>query len=68
MPEPKSKAKRQTYVVNMPFPWHKGHWTMKDQELELLPQEAKALLSNGRISLKTTTTKATAVKATAESK
>lgn len=54
-----SKAKREAYTVALPFPWHKGHWTSKGQELNLLPQEAKALLINGRITKKATSTKAT---------
>lgn len=54
--KPTSKAKRETYIVELPFPWHKGHWTTQDQELNLLPQEAKALLTNGRISKKATAT------------
>lgn len=57
--KPTSKAKRETYIVVLPFPWHKGHWTTKDQELHLLPQEAKALLTNGRISKKATATQTT---------
>lgn len=57
--KPTSKAKRETYIVKIPFPWHEGHWTTKDQELNLLPQEAQALLINGRISKKATATKTT---------
>lgn len=55
--KPKSKAKRDIYIVALPFPWHGGHWTTKGQELQLLPQEAKALLINGRIKPKATKTK-----------
>ena len=54
-----SKAKRETYTVALPFPWHKGHWTSKGQELNLLPQEAKALLINGRITKKAISTETT---------
>lgn len=57
--KPTSKKKRETYIVELPFPWHKRHWTTEGQELELLPQEAKALLSNGRISKKATAAKIT---------
>lgn len=55
--KPKSKAKRNAYTVVLPFPWQGGHWTTKGQELQLLPQEAKALLINGRIKPNATKTK-----------
>lgn len=44
-----SKKLRKDYVVLIPFPWHQGHWTTKKQVLALLPQEAKGLLSCGRV-------------------
>ncbi|KAE9624220.1 hypothetical protein [Parasedimentitalea maritima] len=39
---------RKTYVVLVPFPY-RGHWTAKDQKLDLLPCEARQLLRAGRI-------------------
>ncbi len=47
----KQTKQRKAYVVNVPFPW-RGHWTKKDQELELLVCEAQALLITNKISLK----------------
>lgn len=56
-------SKRKTYVVLVPFP-RRGHWTAKDDELELLDCEAAQLLRAGRIAPKSTQ----AVKKTAEKK
>ena len=43
--------KQQAYIVNIPFMW-RGHWTKKDQELQLFQCEAQALLINHKISMK----------------
>lgn len=57
-------AERQTYTVLVPFPVGRGHWSTTGQELDLLDVEANALLSAGRLELKSTSTKA--VKAAAK--
>lgn len=48
-------AERQTYTVLVPFPVGRGHWSTAGQELDLLDVEANALLSAGRLELKTST-------------
>ncbi|KPN92495.1 hypothetical protein [Pseudomonas nunensis] len=48
-------AERQTYTVLVPFPVGRGHWSAAGQELDLLDVEANALLSAGRLELKTST-------------
>ncbi|RON56960.1 hypothetical protein [Pseudomonas frederiksbergensis] len=48
-------AERQTYTVLVPFPVGRGHWSTAGQELNLLDVEANALLSAGRLELKTST-------------
>ncbi len=55
---------RQTYTVLVPFPIGRGHWSIAGQELDLIEVEANALLSAGRLELKSTSTKA--VKAAAK--
>lgn len=56
-------SKRKTYVVLVPFP-RRGHWTARDQELELLDCEASQLVRAGRLALKSTqATKVAAKKA-----
>jgi len=49
---------RQTYTVLVPFPIGHGHWSTAGQELDLLDVEANALLSAGRLELKSTSTQA----------
>jgi hypothetical protein len=51
-------AERQTYTVLVPFPVGRGHWSTTGQELDLLDVEANALLSAGRLALKSTSTPA----------
>ncbi|MFJ7798453.1 hypothetical protein [Pseudomonas sp. NPDC096950] len=51
-------AERQTYTVLVPFPVGRGHWSTAGQELDLLDVEANALLSAGRLALKSTSTQA----------
>ncbi|RON54951.1 hypothetical protein [Pseudomonas frederiksbergensis] len=51
-------AERQTYTVLVPFPVGRGHWSTAGQDLDLLDVEANALLSAGRLELKSTSTKA----------
>ena len=48
-------AERQTYTVLVPFPVGRGHWSTAGQDLDLLDVEANALLSAGRLELKTPT-------------
>jgi hypothetical protein len=57
MEKPKM-AERQTYTVLVPFPVGRGHWSTAGQELDLLDVEANALLSAGRLELKSTSTQA----------
>ncbi|MDI2594141.1 hypothetical protein NYP20_06075 [Pseudomonas sp. N3-W] len=47
-------AERQTYTVIVPFPTGRGHWSTAGEELDLLDVEANALLSAGRLALKST--------------
>ncbi|KAA0996811.1 hypothetical protein FQ192_03315 [Pseudomonas sp. ANT_J12] len=51
-------AERQTYTVLVPFPVGRGHWSTAGQDLDLLDVEANALLSAGRLELKSTSTQA----------
>ncbi|MGE8189533.1 hypothetical protein [Pseudomonas sp. NPDC086278] len=59
-------AERQTYTVLVPFPVGRGHWSTVGQDLDLLDVEANALLSAGRLALKTSTPAAQAVAKKAE--
>lgn len=51
-------AQRQTYTVLVPFPVGRGHWSTAGEDLDLLDVEANALLSAGRLELKTPITQA----------
>lgn len=51
-------AERQTYTVLVPFPVGRGHWSTVGQDLDLLDVEANALLSAGRLTLKSASTPA----------
>lgn len=42
---------RKNYTVLVPYPIGGGHWTRKNQTLDLLDVEAHALRSAGRIEL-----------------
>lgn len=54
--------KRRKYRVRVPFPHRGGHWTQKDQELELLRCEADQLVRAGRLELVKSTKATTAAK------